>query len=92
MDKNYKKYYITLSVICILSLLLIFVIWSFSDRSRVAFNCSINNIDYIDVSPLDCWIDEINSTYCPLPKDIYCSGEVSGLANLMLNAIGDLYE
>lgn len=82
MEQNNKKYYITLIVVSILSL---FVLLSFADDSRVAFSCSINNIEYKDVNPNNCWIKDINATYCPMPHDISCNGEVSELGNLIIN-------
>ena len=88
MKIDNKKYYITLTVASLLLFLLIISIWSFSDNSRVSGSCSINNIEYVNVSPSECWIDNINSSYCPLPKDILCSGEVLGLGRLMMGMIG----
>ena len=80
-----KRYYITLGISSLLALLLIIAIWSYSDNSRVAFSCSINNIEYRDVTPNECWDDGINATYCPLPHDIGCSGDVAGLGSLLMN-------
>lgn len=90
MIKDNKKYYITLTVATLLIILLSIVIGSFSDNSKVVGSCSINNIEYVNVSPSECWNDGINSDYCPLPGDISYSGELSGLGNLMFGLIGDL--
>ena len=54
--KNNKKYYITLTVIAILSLLLIGVLFAFSDNSEVAFNCKVVDLEWRDVSPSSCWM------------------------------------
>ena len=85
--KNNKKYYITLTIVSILTLFLIFVLWSFSDDSKVSGSCSINNIDYVNVSPSECWTKNINETYCPLPRDISCNGEIVELGNLIWGII-----
>jgi len=82
MDK--KRYYITLfTVTFLVSFALMFVWWQ-GDNSLVSGRCAITQIEYTDVSPSDCWIKAINSTYCPLPRNIDCSGEVGGIADLFV--------
>lgn len=83
MKKENKKYYITLTVVSFLFLLLLVTILSFSDRSKIKGSCSINNIEYVNVSPSDCWDEGISSNWCPLPEDIHCDGEISNLARLV---------
>ena len=78
-----KRYYITLIIASILVLLLLIVVWSFSDNSEIQFGCSINNIQYIDVSPDECWNEDISNRFCPFLGDISCNGESKGISKLL---------
>ena len=82
--KSNKKYYITLTVITLLIFLAIISGWWQSDNSSVSGSCGITGIEYRDVSPNECWNEDINATYCPLPKNVVCSFRFSGLADLLI--------
>ena len=84
--KTNKRYYITLTVISILSLLLIGVLFALTDKSEVALNCKIVDMEWRDVSPSPCW-SEFNETYCPLPHSFECDIRVKGLGNLLANIV-----
>lgn len=34
--------------------------------------CSVNDIQYLNVSPYACWSDKFASDYCPMPKHVHC--------------------
>ena len=91
--KNNKKYYITLTVITITIIIVTTLIVNAKTVNvSGGGSCSINNIEYVDVSPLDCWMGGINSTFCPLPHDISCSGNGNiplsiGLINMALEQL-----
>lgn len=85
MDK--KQYYVTLFTIAFILLFAILFSWWQSDNSSVVGRCSITGINYVDVSPSRCWIEDVNATFCPLPTNIDCSGEVRGLADFLIGII-----
>ena len=84
--KNNKKYYITLTVIATLSLLLILVLLAFSDKSEVAFNCKVVDLEWRDVSPSSCW-GGFNETYCPLPHSFECDVRAKGFGWLLTDVM-----
>ena len=79
-----KRYYITLTIVFILFLLLIGVLFAFSDKSEIATTCKIVDLEWRDVSPSACWIG-FNETYCPLPHSFECDFRVKGLGSLLTN-------
>ena len=87
MKIDKKQYYITLFTIAFVLLFVILFSWWQSDNSAVNGGCSITGINYVDVSPSECWNDDINATFCPLPTNIECQGEVKGLADFMIGII-----
>ena len=58
------------------------------DNSVINIDCSITGINYVDVSPSECWASNINETFCPLPENIECSGQLKGLSDLINNIGG----
>ncbi len=88
--KSNKKYYITLTVIALLVLLAIVNNFWQSDNSSVSGSCGITDIEYRDVSPVECWNEDLNSTYCPLPKNLVCSFTFSGLGDLLISIVKNI--
>jgi hypothetical protein len=39
-------------------------------------NCEVKNISYTNVCPNDCWNNNINCRFCPLPKDLSCNADI----------------
>jgi len=85
--KDDVRYYITLVMISLLFLYLVTALWWIDDRSSVNGKCSITDINYVDVSPSECWIGNVNETFCPLPTNIDCSGEIQGIAKLFVEIL-----
>ncbi len=88
-----KRYYITLPLMAIGIFLLIMVMWSAMDESKVSFHCSISDIEYRDVSPSTCWdSDDYNtSAYCPLPHNIDCEGNLENLGTIAGSMISGMF-
>ncbi len=82
--KSELKVFGVLFVIALLEALVI-TFFIVSNDNSVSGKCSINNIEYKDVTPNECWNEDINATLCPLPKDIECSGSMEGLGSLLIN-------
>ncbi len=87
-----KRYYITLPIATILIFLAIMALWSAADTSKVSLHCSISDIEYRDVSPERCWdSDDYNtSTYCPLPHNINCKGDMESLGSIVGSMISNV--
>ena len=87
-----KRYYITLPLIAIGIFLLIMVMWSAMDESKVSLHCSITDIEYRDVRPYKCWdSDDYNtSAYCPLPHNIDCSGNMENIGTIVGSMISEI--
>jgi len=83
MDK--KRYYITLFTVAFLVLFVLLFVWWQGDNTRIAGRCAITNIELVNVTPSDCWSGDFATDYCPVPKNIDCSFEIAGLADLLLN-------
>jgi hypothetical protein len=50
-----------------------------------SFECKLNGIELVNVSPDNCYGD-FQESHCPIPKDIYCKGS-GKLPAYMLSAL-----
>lgn len=87
MINKWDKVWITSLLIILMGSLMIVAFIAKEDNSKAGFGCDINNIEYMDVSPYNCWNPDINSKFCPMPKDISCNGDVEGIGELLIRMI-----
>ena len=68
--------------LCIITFLFVCVLISL-DKTVVNIDCSVKDINLVDVSPDDCWNPNFSSTHCPIPKDIDCFFSTDDLENFI---------
>ena len=64
-----------------------YAVYSFSTvmaTSSIEGKCSVKGIKLVDVRPAECWIDNINSRFCPIFTEIECGGSIDNLQRIMM--------
>jgi len=95
-DKYNLRFFV---IIIVLVFLVVFVtlvvVFSKTDNIDMDGYVSLNNIELVNVSPYDCWNEDFNNEFCPVPHDITLTGRFDFPINprilvSMLNGIGNL--
>lgn len=74
MDKN-----LMVAIYCLFAgfaiVVMTFIILDYSSKPvSGSFDCDLQNIKLVNVSPHDCWSLDFSQEYCPIPENIHCSG------------------
>jgi len=93
MDKKTDNDNILLRIIGLIvpfGLVLIFVLLVVfpPKSSNIELSCEIDGIQYMDVSAhAQCWNDDFDAHYCPMPTKIACSGAAEFPFNRVMDII-----
>lgn len=69
---NWKFLILTILVLITIIISIVLITGSNIGNLKGEIDCSFNNIEYTNITPYNCWYNDISSNYCPMPKDIHC--------------------